>query len=176
MTTTLPKCYSNLVSEPVQWLMQPHGDAHVIGFRGSKKDIEKCHNLFINYDTRPKGGALELINLFPDLSYVYITQDRLISTLHLFFHVNAVRDGDVMVTQGWKGDDTDESPLEYVYSYDEAEADWLATLATEAFTATIKHQNFIPSIPKPHGDIYYMGKRTREDYSPVEDYASAATA
>jgi len=169
------KACSALINEPLSWFLTPHGDGYALGWKGDPALKESSYNLFANY-YQPKGASPVLCEV-NDISYIYLPNlTALNSALHLFFHVNAVRDGDVMVTQGWKGEDTDESPLEYVYSYDETEADRLATLATEAFVATIKHSNFIPSIPKPHGDIYYMGKGTREEYSPVEDYASAATA
>lgn len=169
------KACSALINEPLSWFLTPHGDGYALGWKGDSALKEAAYNLFANY-YQPKGASPVLCEV-NDVSYIYLPNlAALNSTLRLFFHVHAVRDKDIEVRQGWRGDDTNASPLEYMYYYDEIEADRVAALATEAFTATIKHQNFIPSLPKPHGDTYCVGRYTPEELTPIEDYASAASA
>lgn len=172
------KACSALQNEPLVWMLCPHGDGLALGWRGSRECRERAYTLFLNYHAPVKHGASPaLCEVNEDISYIYMsTLETLTSTLNLFFHVNAVRDGDVEVKQGWSGEDTNENPLEYEYGYDEIEADKLAGEATQAFLTTIKPTHFIPSLPKPHGDTYSFGQYTKEELTPIEDYASAASS
>lgn len=174
-----------LLNEPINWLLTPHGDGFALGWKGPSEYREKAYVLFVNYHepTKRKGRfsvsrpAPLLVTLSDDTSYIYLPNlETITKTLHLYFHVQAARDGDIQVTKGWKGEDTDESPLEYVFDYSVEQADKLAAQSVEVFMSAIKHINFIPSVIKPQGEVYSVGRRFREESHVVEDYATAASA
>lgn len=92
--------FLNLVAETqaCQILRQDWGDGLAIGFRGTDEGIRLFDNLFANYDPRPKGvwgvspNAPKLSWLFETLAYVYLTEDRLLATLTLYFEVMIARE------------------------------------------------------------------------------------
>lgn len=180
---TTPKSLALLLSEPIQWMLTPHGDGWALGWRGPKEYRTLAENLFLNYyQPAAKAGSPQVIDLSDDLSYIYLADPAAIKrTLSLFFHVHIVRDGEVKTTKTWEskmetedGEEVDNG--DFVYWADEAEATRLAAAAADAFITSIQVVGFIPPLPKPHADAYSMGRYTREELSLVEDYASRATA
>lgn len=164
------KALHNLTTEPLIWMLTPHGDGYALGWKGAREFIERAYILFVNYYQPPKHGASpQLIDISDNLSYIYLPNEKVIrQTLTLFFHVHAVRDGDVEVKQGWIGVGDD---AEYAYEADEAGAEKLAIQSAETFFNSIQRIGFIPSLPKPTGEEYALGHFVSEERFGVEDLA-----
>ena len=168
MSTT--KACLALINEPITWMLTPHGDGYALGWKGPFEYRELSYNLFVNCHTPFNGQSPVHILLNETTSYIYLASLASIKkALITYFYVHAIRDGEVEVNKGWVDD-------EYVYEPNEVQATKLATQSADHFISTIQSVGFIPSLPKPHGDIFTLGRLVGEDHSLVEDYASAATA
>jgi hypothetical protein len=183
ITTPNARCLATLLSEPIQWMITPHGEGWALGWRGPKEYRTLAENLFLNYYQPAKRAASpQVIDIGDDVSYIYLTDPAAIKrTLTLFFHVHIIRDCNVNTTKTWvpkveieDGEEVDNG--DFVYEADEIAAATLAAECADAFMTTIKPVGFIPSLPKPHADAYSMGRYIREELNLVEDYASRATA
>lgn len=167
MTT---KACTALLNEPLIWMLTPHGDGWALGWKGPQAFRELAYNMWANLHEPHNGVSPIHITLNDSTSYVYLANLAAIKkVLTLHFYLHAIRDQEIEVTKGWVDD-------EYVYEPNEEQATKLATESADAFMLTIKNVGFIPSLPKPHGDTYTLGRLNREEYTPVENYASAATA
>ncbi len=171
----MSKALTALINEPLIWMLTPHGEGYALGWKGPSEFRDKAYTLFTNYYAPPKRGASPQLQVVSDdLTYIYLFNPESIRlALSLYFHVQAIMDGEVAVKKGWEGSDEGDEVAEYRYEPDEITAAKIGAASADAFMLTIKQVNFIPPPPETNGAEYGIGHFAREERFGVEDLASA---
>jgi hypothetical protein len=175
--------YQSLINDRVSWLSQSWGDVNnrAIAFIPHKnepdaqKDVQKCINLFANYDPRPRDcwgefPAPPKACNYHDITYINVSEERLLQTLVNYFESALPKSmGNVVYTNELSEGGPD---IDFVYDVDEVKK--VALECANYFISNhIQVRCFIPERRNFAPDEYGVSFSRKEDLSPVEDYASA---
>lgn len=167
-------CFRELANSSPRWVKQCWGDNLAVGFRGSEAAITQAHNLFVNFDSRPKDywgffpkpPRLTYLDRVGDqsLAYIYISQQRLLDSLILYFEVMIGRE-----TGSWHLDPITE---EQEWQVDGPKCEALAKQAAQAFIDQhIVVESFMPDADTPIVSEYRVGAPGAVDYDGVDRLA-----
>ena len=174
------KSYARLLEDGISLIIQAYGQTgnHALGFKGSKEGIEKWHNLFSNFDTRPRDPwkglppAPSIRWLYDTVAFINLSKERLRSSLYLYFYTNIALDGDAGVksTKKW-----DEEAGELTITQDEESLEKLAHQAADHFIETHIHTHcFVPETDNGAASEYNTGCYDAEESDTVEVLADRA--
>ncbi len=167
-------CYRSFIDSGPQWIRQCWGDAISVGWRGTPAQQEAAYNTFVNYDARPRDSYGVSPNppllsiVYDNLSYIYLTEERLTDTLTLLFEVLIG-----METGWWQQVGEDPDDREWVTNGELV--DKLALRAAEAFIRDhMTTECFVPDPIQPLIAEHSLGRPDRLEYDKVENLADSA--
>lgn len=131
----MTKTLTQLLNESPEYMTSAYSRNGALGFRGTKEQIERAYNLFLNY--YKSGLRLRWIN--DGLAFIAISPENVREAIKLYLYVNLLHSKEVPSRTTW-----DEETGIFTLIQDIGLAEKLSNEGADEFMALVQAKTFIP--------------------------------